>query len=443
MKTYLSAIGWVSILAAISKLLAFVRELLIAAYFGVSADVDVYLVARFIPITAPILVVGSFNAALIPVLTKHLLQKDRKGAWECLNGSINFLLLSSGLFLLFGLLFTKEIVRFLAPFFSGEQLDFLAYLTRIGLLSLPFSIVGVCLNAAFHAENRFILPAISSILPNLATVLCLVLLSPRIGVTSLIVGLLLGEIFRFLLLLPFLLLSGWRLNASFSFRFLPVQFWRIAGFSGGIVLLAKSYSLVDLMLASKMAEGSIAALGFASRAFTLVYEVFAVSVATVLFPTMALQAAQLDGTALKRLLKRGIFLLTLIALPLTAILFAFAHPFCGALFQRGHFGESATGLTASAMRYFSLQLLAAAFLSIVLKAYYSIGNASEPLLIALFAFSVGVALKVIMAPILGIKGLALATGIVVNLNAFIALYLLFLRIRNIKVEQTANKSSIS
>ncbi len=305
-KPLIHAIGWVSGLMALGKLFAFLRDVLMAAYFGTSAGTDVYLVTRWIPITAPLLVV------------------------------------------------------------------------------------------------------------------CVIFFAQWMGIASLMLGLLLGEILRVGVQLPPLLLKGWR------FRFglhdpVPntVSFWKVAGYSGGIVLMTQTYVLVDRALASGLAPGSIAALGFALRGFTVMHELFALSVATVLFPTFAQQAALPQPAELGWLLKRSLRVITIVALPLSALLFAFARPLTALLFERGQFHPGSAELTASALRPLSLQVFGAAFLAVLLKACYAQGEARIPFLIALLSLGVGIVLKGLLVPGYGIQGLAFASAMAINLNALL------------------------
>jgi len=427
----ISAIGWVSLLTAFGKLLALLREGIIATYFGTSASVDAYLIALFIPITAPLFVLGSINLAFIPVLTKLHLKGETKEAWAYLNALLTLWCFSSAVFVCFAFAQTRWFVKLLAPGFGGEQLESSLTLMRVGIFALPFSGMGVILNAAFHSEKRFILPALSSCMPNLLMVLCAFAFGKNIGVLSLMLGIVVDEIFRFFVQLPNLYASGWRYKViSPQKLFCAKSSLKLTVFGGGLVLISQAYIMVDRLLASSLPTGSISALGFAQRIFSFIYEVLALGVATVFFPTFAEKSILLKEDELFILLKKGFVLLICLTLPLSVFLFCFSSPLVALLFQRGEFEHTATLLVADAVSCFSLQLFAASALSLMLRAFYSIGDARTPFIIALMSFFVGILLKLILAPQKGIKGLVIASAIAMNLNAALNLYYLWRRLKS-------------
>jgi len=430
-KGLVSAIGWVSLLTAFGKLLALLREGVIATYFGTSASVDAYLIALFIPITAPLFASGSVNLAFIPVLTKHHLKGEQKEAWAYLNALLTLWCFSSTVFVCFAFAQTRWLVKLMAPGFGGEQLESSLTLMRVGIFALPFSGMGVILNAAFHVEKRFILPAFSSCMPNFFMALCVFAFGKNIGVLSLMLGIVVGEISRFFVQLPNLYASGWRYKVVSPQKLFNAKGGlKLTVFGGGLVLISQAYIMVDRLLASSLPIGSISALGFAQRTFSFIYEVLALSVATVFFPTFAEKSMLLKEDELLILLKKGFVLLICLTLPLSVFLFCFSSPLVALLFQRGEFEHTATLLVADAVSCFSLQLFAASALSLMLRAFYSINDAQTPFIIALISLFVGIMLKLILAPQKGIKGLVIASAIAMNLNAALNLYYLWRRLKS-------------
>ena len=205
---------------------------------------------------------------------------------------------------------------------------------------------------------------------------------------------------------------------------------KLTVFGGGLVLISQAYIMVDRLLASSLPIGSISALGFAQRTFSFIYEVLALSVATVFFPTFAEKSMLLKEDELLILLKKGFVLLICLTLPLSVFLFCFSSPLVALLFQRGEFEHTATLLVADAVSCFSLQLFAASALSLMLRAFYSINDAQTPFIIALISLFVGIMLKLILAPQKGIKGLVIASAIAMNLNAALNLYYLWRRLKS-------------
>ncbi len=423
-------------MAVIAKLLAVLRELLIAAYFGASNVTDAYLVAWIIPITVPVFIENSINLAFIPIFISHLKKQGRQD-FLMLNALMTLWLFLSGVLVIFALVKTRWLVQLFAPGFTSKQLVLCITLMRVGMLSLFFSGLGVIESATFHAENRFILPALSSCLPNLLMVLCAAAFGKRIGVLSLMLGIVVGEILRFAIQLPPLYARGWR-YAPVSPKVLlqANDSLKRAALGGALVLISQAYVVTDNIIASSLPASNISALGFAQRTFSLFHGVLAISIVTVLFPTLSEKTIVGRIDELSLLLKKSILVLACLTLPLSALLFFFPFPLVVLLFQRGAFNMAAAHLTAGAVSRLSLHLFAASVLSLVLRAFYAIGDARTPFIIAFWLLLVGIALKLYLAPISGINGLALASSIAMNLNAIIAVYFLRKRLISLLYAQT-------
>lgn len=413
-------IGWVSLLAVTAKLLAVIRELIIAMYFGVSAGVDAYLVARIIPITAPLFVTHSLNLAFIPVFVDHL-RKHGRHDFSTLNSLVTLWIFSSGFWTILALAKTRWLIWIMAPGFSGEQLELCITLTRAGIFSVVFSGLGSIENAVLHAEKRFALPAYALCLPNLLTVFCVAAFGKRMGVLSLMLGIVSGEALRFAIQLPHLYANGWR-YALVSPRVLMKTKGGLtrAALGGTLLLVSQAYVVADRIIASSLPAGNMAALSFAQRTFSLFHGVLAVSMVTVLFPIFSEQSLMGKVHELFLLLKKSVLFLACLMLPLSLLLFVSPFPLVALLFRRGEFGVDAAWLTAGAVSRFSLQLFAASVLLLIIRVFYAIGDARTPFVIALGSLLVGISLKLYLSPTSGISGLALAASIAVNLNAIVA-----------------------
>lgn len=418
-------IGRVSCLAGSGKLFAFLRDVLTAASFGVSDQMDAYLVARWIPITAPLLVSGGLNAAAIPKLTQLLASKRDQAAWQFLNRLMTLWVATTGVLAVLSYLVSPRLSKLLAPGFSSVQLALGTHLIQLSLLAFPVAGLGVLINGAFHAQRRFTLPTLSMWLPNLMTVVSLLALRHRLGVASLMWGLLVGELLRVGIQLPWLWRSGWR----YSFQWHRVtdkdgSVRRVAQYAGGTVLLTQMLVLMDRWLASMLQPGSIAALGFALRMFTVVHEVLVLSVVTVLLPTFSRQLSLHRESQAHDTLRRSLGLMLLIAVPIAAMACVMARPLIGFVFQRGDFTADGLQLTVRAFRPMAFQIPGAALVAILFQYCYAQGRAERVFFTSLASMSVGILLKLWLVRQGGIRGLATASAIAVNLQAFLLFALL-------------------
>jgi len=187
--------GVIGIATTISRVLGFVRDIVIANYFGTSLAAQAFVVAFRIPNSLRDLVgEGATNAAIVPVLTEYKTIEDDK---EFLHASrvlfnISFVLLLA--LTIIGIIFSPFIVRVIAPGFIREPIKFaltvklnrviFPYLILIGLTAYSMGI----LNALKH----FAAPAFGPCLLNLAMIGAALWLCPKVGVIGLVVGVLVG-----------------------------------------------------------------------------------------------------------------------------------------------------------------------------------------------------------------------------------------------------------
>jgi putative peptidoglycan lipid II flippase len=183
--------------------------------------------------------------------------------------------------------------------------------------------------------------------------------------------------------------------------------------------------VVDRMLASGLPEGSIAALNFGFLLSQFPLGIFAVAVTTVIYPTFAEYAAKKDLTGLRHALVAGVRVTLFIVLPMSVAFVVLRQPMVRVLFQRGAFNPRATGLTATALLFFSLGLAPMALQNLISRVYFSLQDTLTPMLLGIGAVAVNIVLNLLLIRPLAHGGLALST----SLAALFSMVLLFMVLR--------------
>src|SRR3954467_555540 len=131
------AVGLVTIVTVIGKLLGFGRESVIAAFFGASAQSDVYFVAAVIPTLLFAAISMAITTGLVPIYIEER-NKDKAEASRMMSALSTFLLVLSVIFIALCMLFAPWLTKLFAPGFTGAQLDLAVDLTLIMLPSFCF-----------------------------------------------------------------------------------------------------------------------------------------------------------------------------------------------------------------------------------------------------------------------------------------------------------------
>lgn len=406
------------VLFAASRVLGFVREQVIAALLGTSAQSDAFVVAATIPFTISYIIGVSAGNALLPVYTGRLKSHNR-----AYLASTVFYITSAIVAVLTGLgmVFTPAVVNLLAPGFTGESRELALLCTRIMLPSMLFLTMGFVAKAVLNAHREFAVPAWAPVWQNVVFIVLIIPLGGLLG-PGLAWCTLAGALVFYLYNLPALARVGVPLRPLFNLQDPDAR--RVLVMAVPVImttLVARGFVFLDRWFGSHLAEGSIAALNFANRVRELPYGLFVAVVSTVLFPALAAAVSRNDMAALRERAAMGLRLVGLVTYPCAALLLVMAAPVVRLLFERGAFGPAATTATATALAFYALSVAAMSANSVLTYTFLSLRDAMLPLWVGLAGLALNVILDYLLVGTMGHKGLALG-----NTAGFILTTILFL-----------------
>lgn len=397
----------------LSRLLGLVREVVIGAQYGTSAEYDAYVVAFRIPDTLFLLVMsGAFGSAFLPIFVGFWSTDRQAQAWRLANAVIT---LAVGVFLLlalFCLVATPWLVGILAPGLQGDRLELTVNLTRLLLLSPLLLGLGAAAMGILNARQRFAAPAFAPVAYNLGIIGGAVLLHDRLGIYGLALGVVIGAAAHFLLQVPEL----WRAGL----RYRPVLGGAVAGLPEmakllGPRILGQAAFQVNFLiltnLASTLPEGRLSALNYGYLLATLPHGIFAMSLATVIFPTLAAQYGRHDLERLRTTIQQALGLLFFLTLPAAVGLWLLRLPLVQVLLQWRAFSGGSTALVAEALGWFALGLMGMAIVEGVTRAFYAMHDTTTPVVAGLVAIVVNFGASLLLIDRLGHAGLALALSL--------------------------------
>ena len=432
------AAALVMLLFILSRGTGLLREMIIGARFGTSADLDAYLAAFRIPdLLFQLVAGGALGSAFIPTFAAVWTEGSQQRAWLLFSRILNlltlFLIVLCGLAMLFA---EPLVASVIAPGFSTEQQRLTASLMRWMLAStVVFGASGLIMGA-LNAVQHFLLPAVAPVFYNCAIIVSAWLLVPLVGIHGLVVGVVIGAILHLVVQLPALLRHGVRYE--FAFQWQDAQVREVARLMGprvlGLLFVQLNF-LVNTILASGLPDGSLSALNYAWLLMLLPQGIFAQAVATVAFPTFSAQAAVGDRAQLLETLTGLLRLILFLSIPAAFLLFVLDEPFIELLFQRGRFDAASTQAVAYALRFFALGLVAHAVVEIVVRVFYALHDTATPVVVGVAAMALNILLSFALIGRLSYGGLALANSIATALEMFILLILLGRKLQGLPVRE--------
>lgn len=417
----------VMIFFVLSRVTGLAREVIIGARFGTSGDYDAYLAAFRIPdLLFQLVAGGALGSAFIPVFAEPWARGDKSAAWQLFSRVLTLVtLLLVGMALL-AALFAGPLVEFvIAPGFSAQQQAQTAALMRIMLAGTVIFGAGGLVMGALNATQHFLWPAAAPVAYNAAIIAAAWWLAPSLGISGLAWGVVAGSLLHLLVQLPQLARTGARYTPEIVLRDAGVrEVMRLMGPRVLGLFFVQMHFLVNTILASGLAAGSLSALNYAWLLMLLPLGIFGQSVATAVFPAFAAQVARGDRAAMQRTFGQTLRTVLFLIIPSAVGLLVFGGPIVTLVLQRGRFDATSAALVTTALFFYALGLPGHATLEIVVRAFYSLHNTWTPVLVGVAAMALNIALGLLLVGPLSFGGLALANSTATTLEALLLLWLL-------------------
>ena len=417
--------GTLALATGVSRVLGFIRDILLASLFGTTAQAQAFVVAFRLPnLMRDLVAEGAVTSAFVPVLSWYRAKGDPDDFWRLSQALFaRMLVLLCGLGLA-GTLAAPQIVHLIAPGFAGDPEKF--WLTvRLTRILFPFiTLVGLWayFMGFLNTLRHFAVPALGPAILNVAMIAACLWFVPRTtpGVVAVSIGVMIGGVIQLAVQLPVAMRLGFRWGLR----------WRHPGSSEILRLLGprlvgsavyQASVLVDTALASLAAivgEGAVAALYFANRLVQLPLAVFGTASAQASLPSLAEQAAHGDLNGFRATLLSVMRMVGFVVVPSSIGLMVLAFPIVGGLFERGAFDHRATIMTSQALVCYSLGLCAFSVSKVFTGAFYALRETRTPVTLAVEAMALNVVLSVALMWPLRVSGLALAAAITNTFNAY-------------------------
>jgi putative peptidoglycan lipid II flippase len=419
-----------------SRILGFIRDMVLARLFGATPAADAFFVAYRIPnLLRELFAEGSMSSAFVPVFTEYHTTRTKQAAWELASAVFTTLLTILTAVTVVGILVSPAIVWLLAPGFheNPAKLAMTTWLTRIMFPYLLFISLAALAMGVLNSVRAFAAPALSPVIFNVCIIAAAFLLSPLLSepILGVAIGVVVGGAAQFLMQLPGLrrrgLLFGWRLEPGHP----GVK--RI-GLLLVPSLLGMSVTQVNITVSTILASffaGAPTYLFYGMRLIQFPLGIFGVALATAILPTLSAQAARGSMDELRGTLGFGLRMILFIILPSMLGLILLRGPIVHLFFEHGTFTAADTAATATAVLCYAVGLWAFASVRIIVAAFYSLQDTRTPAFAAIAAVGANILLSILLMGPLQHAGLALATALASMLNGAILVAVLSRRLGGI------------
>ncbi|WP_447985190.1 murein biosynthesis integral membrane protein MurJ [Nitrospira sp. Nam74] len=407
-----------------SRILGFIRDMVLARLFGATASADAFFVAYRVPnLLRELFAEGSMSAAFIPVFTEYHTRRTKREAWELASAMFTTLLTIVTLIMLLGMIAAPGIVWLLAPGFHDDpsKLALTTLLTQIMFPYLIFISLAALAMGILNSLRAFAAPALSPVFFNIVIIGFAMFVSPLLNepIYGVAIGVVAGGAAQFAMQLPGLRTRGMLM----AFRFEPLH-PGVKRVSQLILpsLLGLSVTQVNITVSTILASffaGGPTYLFYGMRLIQFPLGIFGVALATAILPALSAQASRGALDELRGTLGFGLRMIIFIIVPAMLGLILLRTPIVHLFFEHGTFTAADTTGTALAVLCYAVGLWAFAGMRIIVAAFYSMQDTRTPAFTAIGAVLANLVFSLVLMESLRHAGLALATALAGMLNVTI------------------------
>jgi putative peptidoglycan lipid II flippase len=416
-----------------SRALGLVRDVLIAALFGATSVKSAFVIAYSVPFFIQRLFLGgTLSIVFIPAITQLIVQGDEEETRRVVSSTLNLVLLIGLGMVVVGVLAAPLLVRVAAPGYLRTNPQVLVTaigLARVMFVSMAFLALSSFATGFLNAHQRFTAPAMAPLMFNLVIIGGVLLLAPRMGIAGVAVSFLLGWAAQFLVQLPAARQAGLRWSPRVDIAHPVIREMRRLAVPAIIGLMVVEFNAqVGRFFASFLPPQPgvdyVAVLDYAFQLVQAPVGIFAVSLATALFPTMARHAAGSAPDALRETTSLGLRGVLFTMMPVMTAMLVASHLIVRVIFQRGVFAPEATHAVALGLAGYAVGTVPYAAYYIVTRTYYALHDMWTPVRIGICMIILNAVGAFVLMQWLGAAGIALATSLVALTNVGWLLWLL-------------------
>jgi putative peptidoglycan lipid II flippase len=427
-----------SFFTLISRVLGYLRDILIAVFLGASIFADAFFVAFRLPNTfRRLFAEGTFNAAFIPSYTAAKIENKNIGK-KFADEVLSILTLILFFIILLVEIFTPFAVYLIAPGFleNTEKFNVAVELTRITFPFLLLVSISSFFSGILNSNNKFAAAAAAPIILNIVLILSL-LISYYLKLNfakQLSYGVTLSGVIQLLFLIYFTK-KYYQPNLRFKFKInnkIKLFFKKLLP-----SILSSGVTQINILVGTIIASfetSAVSYLYYADRIYQINLALAGIAVGTVSLPILSKAFKQKNNLMISNIQSKSIQLSLLLSIPASLGIIIASEEIVSALFGYGSFTKENVKLTATALKFFGFGVPAFALIKILSNFFFARNNTKTPFYISVFIVSLNIALSILFFDKFGFIIIPIATSISTWIGILIYLYFLnnnnFLLLKN-------------
>ncbi len=423
----------VSAMTLLSRILGFLRDILIAFVLGTGMVADAFFAAfRFPNLFRRLFAEGAFNSAFIPLFASKLEKEGEKQAKIFATQIISWLFVILLILTILAQIFMPALMAVFVPGFVAdkEKFEFSVLLARICFPYLAAMSLMAAFGAILNGIGKFLAAAFAPVMLNIVLIIVMIGLvfsvksGEQIAAIWLSIGVFIGGVAQFLLVFWAVKKSGFLPKFTIPKISEEVkQFWLLALpaiFSGGI-------TQINIFIGTIIASGASSAISylyFADRLYQLPLGLIGIAIGVVLLPELSHHLSANRQIKARKSMDNSLIFAMILTMPATIGLITLAQPIIATLFEHGAFDKNATIATSKALIAFSFGLPAFILIKLFQPQFFARKNTKTPTIFAAVSVIINISLSLILFPLIAHIGIAIATSVSAWVNVILLYFTL-------------------
>lgn len=430
-------VAWlIAVITIVSKVVGFLRDVVIAQAYGASMASDAYFYAYQVPALTLILlggVSGPFHTVTVSIFSKEdTSDKPARDTEKALNTFINatgivFILLTVLIYF-----FSDAVAKAIT---AGAEAQLQAMVAEQLRIMSPIIFIGGVVGILYgisNVYNRFMLTTLSPTMASLAIIVALLCFGSDKSGLILAWSTLVGAVLQLLIQLPAYFQIGFKYLPDLDLKLEKIKkigeiiFPAVVGCTIGQLNI-----YVDMFFASQLQEGSWSAISYANKIFQFPVGIIMTAMLVPLFPIFSSMVGKKDWDTLRFYFHKGLNSLWFLAFPIFATFFIFTHDLIHLLFERGNFDANDTLLVTKALIFLSFAIFPYVARDLLTRIFYAFDDTKTPFLIAIMSIFTKAVMNYFLVKPFGLAGITLSTAAMAGINL---LWLAFLIRKKVDLE---------
>ncbi|MCR5196852.1 MAG: polysaccharide biosynthesis C-terminal domain-containing protein [Pseudobutyrivibrio sp.] len=419
-KSIVSTTIVITILTMCFKLLGFVKQAVVAYFFGTTFYTDVYYLAfNFVGMLGSAFI-RAITISMVSIYTNCLIQKGKDEASKLISACLEILVPVVLAVMLLAYALTPQIAHMLAPDYTPEKALLLQHYLQLCFPFFLFAVVTLVWTTMFDANKDFVAGRTESFTTSVTTILCCIFLH---GVLQAGTTLVIAQYCSYVIFGLFLIIRGRR---YFKFTLVPLRdvpeiktvlLTAIPLFIGNSV--SQINKIVDGALAAGLGDGKATSLSNSAMLEDFVTVILVNNVVDVLYVNFSIYTANKDYDKLVEIMKKAINIMICIMIPITIVTCICSREIVSIAYERGAFGAESVDMTKAALVGYAAGFASMGIRDIILRGLYSFKNTKTTMITGIISVLINIVLSIVLSHNMGIMGITLASSISLTVNFLI------------------------